>query len=126
MDQDEAAVAAVQSEWADAFAKRDVERIVALYAPQTAFWGSTNDLHKDTDGVRRYFTDLPPSFKRSHWEKPHVIRLSEDVLAASGNVVFTKEIDGKDVELPYRMTHVLVRQGDGWKIATHHASPQFP
>lgn len=125
MEDHQAAVEALHAEWKDAFEKRDVDTLVALYAPQTAFWGSTNDLYTDPEGVRRYFTILPPSYKRSNWARPHVIRLSDDVLAASGNVVFIREVDGADVELPYRMTHVLVRQSGAWKIATHHASPQF-
>ncbi|MCJ9728677.1 nuclear transport factor 2 family protein [Bradyrhizobium sp. PRIMUS42] len=124
MEDEYATATAVQSAWADAFEKRDLDRLISLYSPQTAFWGSTNDLHTDPEGVRRYFTNLPPSYKRSLYARPHVLRLNEDVIVASVNVVFIREIDGKDVELPYRMTHVLVRQKGVWKIATHHASPQ--
>jgi uncharacterized protein (TIGR02246 family) len=124
MDDDLAAAMAVQAEWSDAFEKRDVDRLIGLYAPQTAFWGSTNELHTDPEGVRSYFVDLPSTYKRSHYEVPHVLRLGPDVLAASGYVVFVREVDGKDVQLPYRMTHVLVRRAGAWKIATHHASPQ--
>ena len=53
-----AAAKAIKAEWSDAFEKRDLDRLVALYAPQTAFWGSTNDLHTDLEGVRSYFLDL--------------------------------------------------------------------
>jgi uncharacterized protein (TIGR02246 family) len=116
---------AVQAEWSDAFEKRDIDRLVALYAAQTAFWGSTNDLLTDPDSVRSYFVNLPPTYKQSHYEVPHVVRLGPDAFAASVNVVFTREIDGKVVQLPYRMTQVLVRREGGWKIATHHASPQI-
>jgi uncharacterized protein (TIGR02246 family) len=119
-----AAAKAVQAEWSDAFEKRDLDRLVALYAPQTAFWGSTNDLHTDPEGVRSYFLELPLTYKRSQYEVPHIVRLGPDAFAASGNVAFIREVDGKNVELPYRMTHVLVRREGAWKIATHHASPQ--
>jgi uncharacterized protein (TIGR02246 family) len=119
-----AAAKAVQAAWSDAFEKRDIDRLVALYAPDATFWGSTNDLHTDADGVRSYFADLSPTYKRSRYEAPHVLRLAPDVLAASGYVVFVREVDGKDVQLPYRMTHVLVRREGAWKIAIHHASPQ--
>ena len=125
MKKELAAVLAVQGEWADAFEKRDLDRLIALYAPQTAFWGSTNDLHTNPEGVRSYFTNLPSSYKRSQYGQPEVIRVSDDAIVASVYVNFIREIDGKDVQLPYRMTHVLVRQEGGWKIAAHHASPQI-
>jgi uncharacterized protein (TIGR02246 family) len=118
-------VRAVQAEWSDAFEKRDINRLVALYALKTAFWGSTNELHTDHEGVRSYFANLPPTYKRSHYEVPHVVRLGPNAFAASGNVVFIREDNGKEVQLPYRMTHVLVRREGAWKIATHHASPQI-
>jgi ketosteroid isomerase-like protein len=123
-NEDIAIVRKLQAEWSDAFEKRDIDRLVALYAPNTAFWGSTNELHKSAAGVRSYFEGLPPSYKRSRYDHPYVIRLAENVLSASVNVTFVKEMDGQDVSLPYRMTHILVRNDTGWKIATHHASPQ--
>lgn len=118
-----AAAKAIQAEWSDAFEKRDLDRLVALYAPQTAFWGSTNDLHTDLEGVRSYFLDLPLTYKRSYYDVPHIVRLGPDALAASGTVVFIKEVDGNDVQLHFRMTHVLVRRHGVWRIAAHHASP---
>jgi ketosteroid isomerase-like protein len=46
-------------------------------------------------------------------------------MAATGEVMFYREeADGTVTDLPFRMTHVLVREEDGWKIATHHASPR--
>lgn len=120
-----AAAMAVQAQWADAFEKRDLDRLVGLYAPQTAFWGSTNDLHKDSTGVLGYFTDLPRAFRRSIFEPPHVVPLGPDAMTASSYVVFVGEVDGEEVRRPYRMTHVLLRRDGRWRIATHHASPQI-
>lgn len=115
----------MQQQWTDAFAARDLLRLVSLYASKTAFWGSTNDLYRDRDGVRKYFLKLPPSYKNSRFQEPHIVALGEDAFAASGSVVFTRVDEGKDVELHYRMTHVFIKEDGAWKIATHHASPEF-
>ena len=120
-----AAVMAVQAEWSDAFEKRDIDRLVALYAPTLQFWGSTNALYTDQAGVRQYFMNLPTSYMRSRFEEPQILSLGPAVLSASGYVVFFRTMNGEEVELPYRMTHVLVRHAGAWKITVHHASPQF-
>ncbi len=116
---------AVQRTWAEAFEARDFDRLTALYADDTAFYGSTAAFHATPRGVAAYFAELPRSFKRAVYAVPHVVRLCDDAIAATGEVVFHREeADGTVTALPYRMTHVLVREGDGWKIATHHASPR--
>ena len=115
----------VHKEWTKAFSVRDLDRLVSLYAANTAFWGSTNDLYKDPAGVRTYFLKLPASYKSSRFQEPHIVVLGPGAFAASGFVVFTRQDDGQDIELPYRMTHVFINEDGAWKIATHHASPQF-
>lgn len=116
---------AVQREWKEAFEARDLARLSALYTESTAFYGSTTELHTTPTGVRAYFTQLPSSYTRSEYATPHVVRLTEDAIAATGEVVFYVEQDGELIARPFRMTHVLVRTLDGtWRIATHHASPR--
>jgi hypothetical protein len=111
---------ALQREWAECFAARDPDRLAALYAEETAFYGSTADFHTTPAGVRSYFAGLPAGFTSAEFAPPHIVRLGADAMAASGEVVF--RFDGKPI--PYRMTHVLVRRDGVWKIATHHASPR--
>jgi uncharacterized protein (TIGR02246 family) len=116
---------ALQAAWADAFAQRDADALAALYAPQTAFYGSTATLHTDPNGVRSYFTTLSASFIRARFGVPHIVQLGHDAFVASGDAVFVKIIEGRETDLCYRLTHVLVRQhGGGWQIAAHHASPR--
>ena len=118
-----AAASEVQTAWADAFARRDVDALVALYTPQAAFYGSTATLHTDRAGIRRYFETLPDGFSRARYATPHILPLGPDRLVASGGVVFTVETAGESRDLAYRMTHVMVRDDKGWRIAAHHASP---
>ncbi|WP_158803744.1 MULTISPECIES: nuclear transport factor 2 family protein [unclassified Acidisoma] len=114
----------VQKEWKAAFEARDLQRLGDLYAEKTAFYGSTAAFYDTPDGVRTYFTLLPPSYKRCEYAVPNIVRLGPEAMGATGEVMFYREDDGKEVELPFRMTHVLVREKGRWKIATHHASPR--
>lgn len=125
MNEDLVGVAkAVQREWKAAFERRDLATLCALYTTDTAFYGSTAAFYDTPDGVREYFTILPRSYKRCEYQTPHVVKLSEDAIAATGEVTFFREEEGKEIALPFRMTHVLVRERDRWRIATHHASPR--
>ncbi len=120
----EAAVA-LQRAWTEAFQARDLAALSALYAGETAFYGSTAEFYTTPSGVRTYFEILPLSYKRSDYAVPHVVRLGDAAMAATGEVTFYREEpDGTMTPLPFRMTHVLVKQGADWKIATHHASPR--
>jgi uncharacterized protein (TIGR02246 family) len=116
----------VQKAWSQAFAARDLEALSGLYADETAFYGSTRQFYSSPAGVRTYFEILPAHFTRSDYAVPHVVRLGEGAMAATGEVMFYTEENGIETERPFRMTHVLVRRGDAWKIATHHASPRPP
>ena len=115
---------AVQREWKAAFEARDLARLGDLYADDTAFYGSTAAFHATPDGVRSYFAELPATFTRVDYQVPHVVGLGLDALAATGEVTFLVEEDGRAEARPYRMTHVLVRSQGHWRIATHHASPR--
>lgn len=114
----------VQRAWAEAFAVRDLDRLISLYADQTAFYGSTAAFYTTREGVRTYFELLPERFTAAEYQIPHIVRLSDDAVAATGEVTFYSTEGGKTAAIPYRMTHVLVRRDGMWKIATHHASPR--
>jgi ketosteroid isomerase-like protein len=51
---------------------------------------------------------------------PRVALLSDTVAATAGPVEFANG----DAPMPYRMTWVLVKEGDDWRIAQHHGSPR--
>ncbi|GAC1335678.1 MAG: hypothetical protein NVSMB26_20760 [Beijerinckiaceae bacterium] len=46
------------------------------------------------------------------------------MIVTAALVTFTGERDGKPFAAPYRITFTLVKSGDDWKIASHHASPK--
>jgi uncharacterized protein (TIGR02246 family) len=110
--------AAVRARWTNAFNAGDVSGLVALYTKDALFYGSTAPLFKGQDGVRTYFSHLPPGLKAQMGEQS-VVAIEPNVLLSSGLVEFTRP-DG--VVAPFRLTLVLVRVGDQWFIAQHHAS----
>jgi ketosteroid isomerase-like protein len=114
---------AIQAKWAAAFARADWPAVTALYAPETAFYGSTATLHTNPAGVLSYFEALPPVFVAARYATPHISPLGPELFAASGSVVFVVRVEGRQQERPYRMTQVFQRTPGGWRIALHHASP---
>lgn len=127
MNEDWTAIAVnVQRAWKEAFEARDLARLSGLYSDQTAFYGSTAEFYTTPEGVRTYFELLPACYTRSDYAVPHIVRLGPDAMAATGEVMFYTEENGVVTECPFRMTHVLIRSGSDWKIATHHASPRPP
>jgi ketosteroid isomerase-like protein len=117
------AAAALQAQWMAAFASADWPALAALYTADTAFYGSTPALHTDRAGVLAYFRGLPPSFMAARYAKPHILELGSDLFAASGTVVFTVRINGQVQDRVYRMSQIMRRMPEGWRIAVHHASP---
>ena len=121
-----AALTNIHSAWTEAFARRDVIRLAALYTHDAAFYGSAPQLSRGREGVRRYFTELSPRFKLARFGDAAIVGLAPTVFAASGPVEFTTEQGSVLAIHPYRMTHVLTLLGGIWLIATHHASPVPP
>lgn len=114
----------IQLAWATAFARADWSAIAALYTPETAFYGSTPELHTSPAGVLSYFENLPPIFIAARYMPPHVLPLGPGLIAASGDVVFVVRVDGREQGRAYRISQVFRHTPDGWRIAVHHASPR--
>jgi uncharacterized protein (TIGR02246 family) len=110
--------AEVRAQWAEAFNAGDRDKIVALYTKDALFYGSTAPLFKGQEGVRAYFSHLPPGLKAQMGEQT-VVAVQPDVLLSSGLVDFTRP-DGTVAS--FRLTLALVRVGGQWFIPQHHAS----
>ncbi len=116
-------IAAVTRAWIDAFNTRDPERILALYADDAVFWGTTSATLRDTpDEIREYFITSP--------QRPHVrvaideqrIRVHGDIALNTGAYTFTNVVDGRPTRNPARFTFVYRRVADRWLIIDHHSS----
>ena len=112
--------ARLRQAWTEAFAARDVEALASLYAGKAQFFGSTEVLHLGKAGVREYFATLRNDIELAAFEPPQVTALSPDLIVCAGYWSFRF---GGDLRA-YRLTWTLVREGERWAIAAHHASPR--
>ncbi len=110
--------AGVRSQWEQDFNAWDLDKLVALYTKDALFYGSTAALFRGQDGVRAYFSRLPPGLKVQMGEQS-VVAVEPNVLLSSGLFQLTTK-DGAVV--PFRLTLALVKVDDQWLIAQHHGS----
>ena len=116
----------VVEKWAAAFRASDVDTIVALYAPDAMFLGTgSRTVVRTTEGIRQYFerallTDRP---RGAVLESHSAMVLSDGAVVVTGLDTTTAVRDGKTISSPGRVTFVLARRGDAWKIVHFHRSP---
>lgn len=113
----------VITEWSAAFARLDADAISALYSRHALFYGSNPTLYRGRDGVKSYFTSLP------HWNTRSV-RFSDVTAEAAGtgivNMAGTANFAADTIALSVKITWVIVREDDDWKIVSHHVSSKDP
>ena len=113
-------IESVHTQWIDAYNAHDLDAHVTLYMSDATLFGGLPDLMFGHDGIRRYFSQFGQTDRVSAFPLPHIVMIRDDVAAASGYVDF---VDGGQM-IPYRMTWLLVKEQDDWKIAQHHGSPR--
>lgn len=110
---------AVQA-WADAFNAADLQRVLALYAPDAVLWGTmATDLIDTQEGRRNYFeralAGLPaPTVQLQSL----LLQPLGDLVLASG--AYLLKLAGR--RHPARFTFVLQRRSARWLIVNHHSS----
>mgnify|MGYP003342631553 CR=1 FL=1 len=110
----------IQAAWAAAFRARDFEAMASLYTQTALFFGSTAALYCGRGGVKTYFATLRHDITLDEFERFESIELRRDLIIAAGYWRFTFGTETR----PYRLSWTIVRDGDAWKIASHHASPR--
>jgi uncharacterized protein (TIGR02246 family) len=116
-------VAATRS-WVEAFNTRDPKRIVALYAPDAVFWGTTaRTIATTPEAVWAYFKDAgqrPDTRVVIDEQHPRVFG---SIAIVSGAYTFSDVRDGVASNVrKARFTFVFRRDGDRWLIVDHHSS----
>ena len=113
----------VIAKWSAAFARLDVDALSALYSRHALFVGSNPTLYRGRDGVKAYFAGLP------RWRSQSV-RFSEVSAEAAGasvvNMAGTANFTVDDAALTVKLTWVILREDDDWKIVNHHVSSREP
>lgn len=110
----------LHEQWVEAFNAHDLDRHMDLYAENAMLFGSVDELKKGREAIRIYFAGRGPKVHVKSYPMPHVTYVSGEVAITAGHVDFA---DGNSA-MPYRLTWTLVMQGDNWRIAQHHGSPQ--
>jgi len=115
--------AATQS-WADAFNSRQLDRVLAQYAPDAVLWGTRSQIVRDTpELIRDYFSNMPT--------QPHTrvtlgesrIRLFGAIAINTGTYTFTgRAPDRTPTTSPARFTFVFAQRDNRWLIIEHHSS----
>jgi uncharacterized protein (TIGR02246 family) len=111
--------AAVRAQWEQVYNSGDADKFSALYTKDALLFGSTAQLFTGTEGVRTYFSKLPPGIKTKMGDQ-QAIAAGPNVLLSSGFADFTLK-DG--TVLPFRLTLAMVKVDGQWLIAQHHGSP---
>ncbi len=111
-------VESLLAQWIEAFNSHDLDRHMALYTEGAILFGSVDELQDGRDAIRGYFGKRPPSMRVKSYPMPQVRGVAADVVITAGHVDFA---DGTET-IPYRMTWVLLRCDDSWRIVQHHGS----
>ncbi len=113
-------IEALHAQWIEAFNAHDLDRHMDLYTEDALLFGSVDELKTGREAIRAYFAGRGPKVHVKSYPFPHITHVVPDVAITAGHVDFA---DGHS-PMPYRLTWTLFRQGDNWRIAQHHGSPQ--
>jgi uncharacterized protein (TIGR02246 family) len=110
---------AARAQWEQVYNSGDAEKFAAIYTRDAMLFGSTAQLFTGTDGVRTYFSKLPPGIKVKMGDQ-QAIAAGSDGLLSSGFADFTLP---NGTVVPYRLTLAWVKVDGKWLVAQHHGSP---
>lgn len=116
---------AVLDDWGKAFAASDVDAIVQLYAPGALFLGTgSKTVVSEPAAIRKYFEDalLTRQPRGAPIRDQKIMILSDDIVLVAALNDSTGVIDGKPFSTPGRVTFVIAKGDQGWKIVHFHRS----
>jgi len=117
-------VSSIIEKWSAGFNKLDADALASLYSKNALFFGSTPPLYKGKEGVAAYFNALP------RWKSPTVqftdlvvTPLGSDAINVAATASFVVSESAPPVS--FRLTWVVIREDNDWKIVSHHVSPRM-
>ena len=114
---------AVIDQWSATYTANDRDALVNLYAPDAILLGTTSPvISEGTEGIRKYFQELPGSGRKNTIVERRTIVLSETSVVGTGFYNFARATEN-DTPRPSRFTMVVVKRDGRWMIAHHHSSP---
>lgn len=126
MADDRSDVEAATARWIDAFNRKSSADIVALYAPDAVFFGTSSPVLRDRpELVADYFKGLATLGDSLISMGDHRVQVFGRVAINTGFYTRTSVQDGREVKNPARFSFVYEKRGGQWLIVNHHSSA-FP
>jgi len=118
---DPAEVIAAAEAWGRAYDSRDPARIVAMYAPDATFWGTTmKSIATAPPAVAEYFKDAASRPNGRVRFDSHKVLITGDTATDAGSYTFFDPVAG--TSNPARFTLVFARRHGKWVLVHHHSS----
>ena len=121
----EGIVVGIIEKWSAHFTRLDADALASLYSKSAFFFGSNPTLYRGREGVAAYFNGLP------RWRSP-TVEFADVKTALVGpgliNMVGTASflLNEGEPPLSVKISWVIVREDDDWKIVSHHVSSRTP
>jgi uncharacterized protein (TIGR02246 family) len=118
---------AVFDKFLAALTAANVDAVVGVFWPDALFWGTTMpNLAITPEAVREYFnrglgSRRPNELKATSLETSTLV-VSDSVVLISGLWQVERLADGKPALTPLRVSIVVIKRGDSWRIAQFHNS----
>lgn len=109
--------------WIDAFNRKSSRDIVALYAPDAVFFGTSSPVLRDKpELVVDYFKGLASLGDAKIALEDHRVQLHGDLAISTGFYTRTSVENGQAVRSPARFSFVYQKRNGQWLIINHHSS----
>jgi uncharacterized protein (TIGR02246 family) len=118
-----AEVQAATAKWIDAFNRKSARDIVALYAKDAVFFGTSSPVLRDSpEMVQDYFKALPTFGDATISIGDQRVQVFGDVAIHTGYYTRAFMQGGALVKNPARFTFVYAKRNGQWQIVNHHSS----
>jgi uncharacterized protein (TIGR02246 family) len=111
--------------WIDAVNRHDLEAIVAIFARDASFFGtSTQTLVSSSEGIRQYFDVVLKNYAplRAALGSVIVSELSPDSAVITGYDKWQVTLNGESVEGIGRLSVAVALRDNHWRIISFHRS----
>jgi uncharacterized protein (TIGR02246 family) len=116
-------VDAATAQWISAFNRKSATDIVALYAPDAVFFGTSSPALRDKpELVMDYFKALPSMGDATIALGEHRVQIFGNTAVSTGFYTRSAMQDGKMVSNPARFSFVYAKRKGRWMIVNHHSS----
>jgi hypothetical protein len=115
----------VMQQWNKAFNASDVDTLVKLHSSDALFMGTgSKTVATKSDDIRKYFenallTDMPRGAILSDHS---TMVLSDSAVLITGLSASTRTRDGKVISSPGRVSFIIAKRPEGWRIVHFHRS----